>query len=173
MTVFREFERICDKYITMFELYCDKNVLVPRFPESHVTPQTAFSEEEKELNRKLAKRKHELLECRRKKNILQLQQSLIESEFGQALRRLGALADSISISQLQEDINTLRTSEAICDEVRQLAVSLQGEMEEEIPEWKEESGPVNMEMVEGLMKCFDSAGLFCLSLWNKQPTVSY
>ena len=36
MTVFREFERICDKYITMFELYCDKNVLVPRFPESHV-----------------------------------------------------------------------------------------------------------------------------------------
>ena len=84
-----------------------------------------------------------------------MQQSLIESEFGQALRRLGALADSISISQLQEDI------------------SLQGEMEEEIPEWKEESGPVNMEMVEGLMKCFDSAGLFCLSLWNKQPTVSY
>ena len=66
-----------------------------------------------------------------------------------------------------------RTSEAICDEVRQLAISLQGEMEEEIPEWKEESGPVNMEMVEGLMKCFDSAGLFCLSLWNKQPTVSY
>lgn len=102
-----------------------------------------------------------------------MQQSLIESEFGQALRRLGALADSISISQLQEDINTLRTSEAICDEVRQLAVSLQGEMEEEIPEWKEESGPVNMEMVEGLMKCFDSAGLFCLSLWNKQPTISY
>ena len=102
-----------------------------------------------------------------------MQQSLIESEFGQALRRLGALADSISISQLQEDINTLRTSEAICDEVRQLAVSLQGEMEEETPEWKEESGPVNMEMVEGLMKCFDSAGLFCLSLWNKQPTVSY
>lgn len=102
-----------------------------------------------------------------------MQQSLIESEFGQALRRLGALADSISISQLQEDINTLRTSEAICDEVRQLAISLQGEMEEEIPEWKEESGPVNMEMVEGLMKCFDSAGLFCLSLWNKQPTVSY
>ena len=36
MTVFCEFERICDKYITMFELYCDKNVLVPRFPESHV-----------------------------------------------------------------------------------------------------------------------------------------
>lgn len=105
-----------------------------------------------------------------------MQQSLIESEFGQALRRLGALADSISISQLQEDINTLRTSEAICDEVRQLAVSLQGEageMEEEIPEWKEESGPVNMEMVEGLMKCFDSAGLFCSSLWNKQPTVSF
>ena len=102
-----------------------------------------------------------------------MQQSLIESEFGQALRRLGALADSISITQLQEDINTLRTSEAICDEVRQLAVSLQGEMEEETPEWKEESGPVNMEMVEGLMKCFDSAGLFCLSLWNKQPTVSF
>ena len=102
-----------------------------------------------------------------------MQQSLIESEFGQALRRLGALADSISITQLQEDINTLRTSEAICDEVRQLAISLQGEMEEEIPEWKEESGPVNMEMVEGLMKCFDSAGLFCLSLWNKQPTVSF
>lgn len=102
-----------------------------------------------------------------------MQQSLIESEFGQALRRLGALADSISISQLQEDINTLRTSEAICDEVRQLAISLQGEMEEEIPEWKEESGPVNMEMVEGLMKCFDSAGLFCSSLWNKQPTVSF
>lgn len=102
-----------------------------------------------------------------------MQQSLIESEFGQALRRLGALADSISISQLQEDINTLRTSEAICDEVRQLAISLQGEMEEETPEWKEESGPVNMEMVEGLMKCFDSAGLFCLSLWNKQPTVSF
>ncbi len=46
-------------------------------------------------------------------------------------------------------------------------------MEEETPEWKEESGPVNMEMVEGLMKCFDSAGLFCLSLWNKQPTVSF
>ena len=102
-----------------------------------------------------------------------MQQSLIESEFGQALRRLGALADSISISQLQEDINTLRTSEAICDEVRQLAISLQGEMEEETPEWKEESGPVNIEMVEGLMKCFDSAGLFCLSLWNKQPTISY
>lgn len=102
-----------------------------------------------------------------------MQQSLIESEFGQALRRLGALADSISISQLQEDINTLRTSEAICDEVRQLAISLQGEMEEETPEWKEESGPVNMEMMEGLMKCFDSAGLFCLSLWNKQPTVSF
>ena len=102
-----------------------------------------------------------------------MQQSLIESEFGQALRRLGALADSISISQLQEDINTLRTSEAICDEVRQLAISLQGEMEEETPEWKEESGPVNMEMMEGLMKCFDSAGLFCLSLWNKQPTISY
>ena len=102
-----------------------------------------------------------------------MQQSLIESEFGQALRRLGALADSISISQLQEDINTLRASEAICDEVRQLAISLQGGMEEEIPEWKEESGPVNMEMMEGLMKCFDSAGLFCLSLWNKQPTISY
>lgn len=36
MRVFKEFEKMCDKYIAMFELYCERNVLVPRFKDSKV-----------------------------------------------------------------------------------------------------------------------------------------
>lgn len=38
MAVFREFDQICDKYISMFELYCNRNILVPRVPETRVWP---------------------------------------------------------------------------------------------------------------------------------------
>lgn len=56
----------------MFELYCERNIVVTRIPDTHVwiedtldaqvTPLQEFSEEEKELDRKLEKRKRELIE---------------------------------------------------------------------------------------------------------------
>lgn len=36
MRVFKEFERVCDKYINMFELYCEQNILMPRYKDSKV-----------------------------------------------------------------------------------------------------------------------------------------
>lgn len=37
MQVFKEFERVCDKYIYMFELYCEQNILMPRYKDSKVS----------------------------------------------------------------------------------------------------------------------------------------
>ncbi|KAK8809046.1 hypothetical protein WA171_001173 [Blastocystis sp. BT1] len=153
--VFQEFDRVCDKYINMFELYCEKNILVPRIPDNHVTPLDQCSDEEKELDRKLEKRKHELLECYRKKNILELQRQLILSDFGQALARLGALAEEFPVEKLQEDIKSLQEYREVCQNSKELTELLQGM--ENVP-WTDEQ-QVNPEMIEGLMRCFDEAGL--------------
>lgn len=55
-----------------------------------------------------------LLECYRKKNILELQRQLILSDFGQALARLGALAEEFPVEKLQEDIKSLQEYREVC-----------------------------------------------------------
>ena len=78
----------------------------------------------------------------------------------------------MSIAQLQEDVATLKKGEAVCDEARELIATLQNEIgytQEECVEWNDDVN-MNVEMMEGLMKCFDSAGLFWGGLLNKDFT---
>ena len=159
MRVFKEFEKVCDKYIAMFELYCERNVLVPRFKDSKVTSLEDMCDEEKELDMKLEKRKRELLECYRKKNIVQIQQSLVQSDFGIALARLGTLSSQFSVSRLQEDVQSLRQSERVCEEAHKLRLSLQSIADQVPPDWDPKQNEMNMEMMKGIMQCFDEAGL--------------
>lgn len=36
MALFREFEDVSEKYISMFELYCERNILSLRIPDTQV-----------------------------------------------------------------------------------------------------------------------------------------
>ena len=45
-----------------------------------------------------------------------MQQSLVQSDFGIALARLGTLSSQFSVSRLQEDVQSLRQSERVCEE---------------------------------------------------------
>ncbi|KAK8827390.1 hypothetical protein WA538_003353 [Blastocystis sp. DL] len=98
----------------MFELYCEKNIYLSRVADDHITPLNSCSEEERELDKKLEKRKLELLECYRKKNILELQRHLILSDFGKSLARLGVIAEEFPIDKLQEDIQAFKQCQTVC-----------------------------------------------------------
>ena len=39
VNVYHEFERVCDKYVSMFELYCEKNIYLSRVTDDHVMVQ--------------------------------------------------------------------------------------------------------------------------------------
>lgn len=79
----------------------------------------------------------------------------------------------MSIAQLQEDVATLKKGEVVCDEARELVIALQNEIgytPEDGVEWNDDANNMNVEMMEGLMRCFDSAGLFWDCLSNKDVT---
>ena len=79
----------------------------------------------------------------------------------------------MSITQLQEDVATLTKGEGVCDEAREMVIALQNEIgyiPEDGVEWNDDANNMNVEMMEGLMKCFDCAGLFWDCLWNKDVT---
>lgn len=46
---------------------------------------------------------------------------LVQSDFGVALSRLGAIAAEFPISRLQEDVYSLRRSEVVCEEARSMS----------------------------------------------------
>ena len=54
---------------------------------------------------------------------MQIQQSLVQSEFGTALARLGTLSSQFSGSRLQEDVQSLKQSERVCEEAHSNIVS--------------------------------------------------
>lgn len=45
---------------------------------------------------------------------------LVQSDFGVALSRLGAMAAEFPVSRLKEDVHSLRESENVCEEARSM-----------------------------------------------------
>lgn len=105
---------------------------------------------------------------------MHIQQRLIDSDFGKAMSRLGAIADSQPVERLRDDIHSLQDSTETIHQAQRLIESLvwcvvltqellQSINKEEDHSWEQanqlEPDSINTEWMEGIMDCFDKAGL--------------